>query len=73
VIAPADLYGSVQRGMRAEITPEAPGRGSFQAEVNVVDQVIDAASGTFGVSLTLPNPDHAIPGGLRCKVRFLVE
>lgn len=73
VIAPADLYGSVRRGMRAEITPEAPGRGSFAADVTVVDAVIDAASGTFGVGLTLPNPDHAIPGGLRCKVRFLVE
>jgi RND family efflux transporter MFP subunit len=73
VIAPADLYGSVRRGMRAEISPEMPGRGSFAAEVRVVDPVIDAASGTFGVSLELPNPEHGIPGGLRCKVRFLPE
>jgi RND family efflux transporter MFP subunit len=73
VIAPADLYGSVRSGMRAEVTPEAPGRGSFHAQVSVVDPVIDAASGTFGVSLSLPNPDHAVPGGLRCKVRFLPD
>jgi RND family efflux transporter MFP subunit len=73
VIAPADLYGSVRRGMRAEISPEMPGRGSFTAEVRVVDPVIDAASGTFGVSLELPNPEHGIPGGLRCKVRFVPE
>ena len=39
------------------------------------DQVIfiDAASGTFGVRLELPNPEQAIPGGLHCQVRFLAE
>jgi hypothetical protein len=36
----------------------------------VVDPVIDAASGTFGVRLELPNSDYRLPAGLRCKVRF---
>ena len=36
----------------------------------VIDRVIDAASGTFSVFLELPNPEHTIPGGLRCRVRF---
>jgi hypothetical protein len=35
--------------------------------------VIDAASGTFGVRLDLPNPDGQIPGGLHCTVKFLDE
>jgi membrane fusion protein (multidrug efflux system) len=35
-----------------------------------VDRVMDAASGTFGVRLQLPNPALALPGGIRCKVRF---
>jgi hypothetical protein len=35
-----------------------------------VDRVIDAASGTFGVRLTMPNPDGALPAGLKCTVVF---
>jgi hypothetical protein len=36
----------------------------------VVDQVLDAASGTFGVRLALPNPGQQLPAGIRCKVQF---
>jgi hypothetical protein len=36
----------------------------------VVDRVFDASSGTFGVRLELPNPNGAIPAGVRCKVEF---
>ena len=36
-----------------------------------VDRVVDGTSGTFGVRLELPNPDYAVPSGLRCQVRFL--
>ena len=32
--------------------------------------VIDAASGTFVVRLTMPNPQHALPAGLKCMVEF---
>jgi len=44
--------------------------GVHKARVVVVDKVIDAASGTFGVRLTLPNPGRRIPAGLKCKARF---
>ena len=40
------------------------------ANVIVVDRVIDAASNSFRVRLELPNPDNALPPGLRCKVEF---
>ena len=43
------------------------------APVTIVDRVVDAASGTFGVRLELPNPDRDIPVGLQCQVRFLTE
>jgi hypothetical protein len=36
----------------------------------VVDRVIDAASNTFRIRLTLPNSTQAIPAGVRCKVEF---
>jgi hypothetical protein len=32
--------------------------------------VIDAASNSFRVRLELPNPENALPPGLRCKVEF---
>ncbi len=73
VILPSALFGSVRPGTRAAIEPEFPGDEVHVAEIKIVDRVIDAASGTFGVRLELPNPDHAIPGGLHCQVRFLDE
>jgi RND family efflux transporter MFP subunit len=71
VILPAAMIGAVEQGMRAEILPEIPEAGVQIASVTVVDRVIDGSSGTFGVRLELPNPDHALPSGLRCQVHFL--
>lgn len=70
VIVPLELFGSISRGMEAVVRPEAPVGGTYTARVVIVDQVIDAASGTFGVRLELPNADHALPAGLKCSVRF---
>jgi len=42
----------------------------LQAEVVVVDHVVDAASGFFGVRLKLPNTDNSIRAGLECTIRF---
>jgi RND family efflux transporter MFP subunit len=69
VILPAKLYGHVQRGDRAEVVPETP-KQKFLARVAVVDRVINAASGTFGVRLELPNEKQLIPAGAKCKVTF---
>ncbi len=38
--------------------------------ISVVDPVLDAATGTFGVRLTVPNPDGAILAGQSCAVSF---
>ena len=65
------MFGKVTVGMRAHVMPEAPVNGVHTAKVTIVDRVIDAASGTFGVRLALPNPDYRLPAGLKCKVRFL--
>jgi RND family efflux transporter MFP subunit len=69
-IVPVDLFGSIKVGMQAEVRPEAPVGGVYNAKVKIVDQVIDAASGTFGVRLELPNPDYKLPAGLKCRVIF---
>jgi len=63
-------FGQIRSGSTAEVRPENPIGGVYAATVTVVDHVLDAASGTFGVRLMLPNPDLRLPAGIRCKVRF---
>lgn len=71
VILPVEMLGSVKSGMGATVKPEAPVSGFYTAKVKIVDRVVDAASGTFGVRLELPNPRYQLPPGLKCKVVFL--
>jgi RND family efflux transporter MFP subunit len=70
VYVPTAYYGRIQTGGKAEVRPEKPVGGVYTATVTVVDRVLDAASGTFGVRLTLPNPDLKLPAGISCKVLF---
>jgi RND family efflux transporter MFP subunit len=70
VIVPATLFGRVSPGTVADVTPEPALSEPRSARVTVVDRVIDAASGTFGVRLALPNPGYRLPAGLKCRVRF---
>ena len=70
VVLPVSLYGQVAVGSRGEVMPEAPIGGRYSAVVSVVDRVVDAASGTFGVRLEMPNRERRIPAGVRCRVRF---
>ncbi len=70
VFVPLTQFGRLHPGMPAEVYPEDPVGGSYAATVTVVDQVFDAASATIGVRLELPNPDYALPAGLKCRVRF---
>lgn len=70
VVMPASKFGAIRRGMTARIKPELPVGDKLLARVKIVDSVIDAASGTFGVRLELPNPDLRLPAGMRCKVFF---
>lgn len=44
---------------------------NYQAQVRRIDPVADAASGTYGIWLEMPNPDLTIPSGVRCKIDFL--
>ncbi len=70
---PVRLHGRVRIGTRATVVPDPPVGGEYVAEIRVLDEVFDAASGTFGVRLDLPNPDRALPGGVRCRVSFALE
>jgi RND family efflux transporter MFP subunit len=67
-VLPLARYGSIAVGDVATVHPAPPVGGSYTAAAEVVDPVIDAASDTFGVRLSLPNPHHTIPAGIRCTV-----
>jgi RND family efflux transporter MFP subunit len=69
VVLPVDYYRKLSIGMAGEVIPERLG-GRYPARVKVIDRVFDAASGTFGVRLELPNPRGTVPGGIRCQVDF---
>jgi RND family efflux transporter MFP subunit len=71
VIVPAEMFGSITKGMRAQVQLEYYSDPAHKATVTLVDKVIDPASGTFDVRAELPNPDQKIPSGLRCTVQFL--
>lgn len=73
VIAPVEMFGMVKSGMTAEIRLDPLLPGVYKAKVAVVDRVIDAASGTFGIRLELPNPGNKVPAGIKCKARFAVK
>lgn len=67
-IAPAASYGRIQVGQVGQVTPQLKQFGSLKATVVLVDKVVDAASNSFRVRLSLPNPGQDIPSGLRCTV-----
>ena len=67
VVLPVAMYSQIRRGMTMSILPEFPGAKARVAQVVLVDSLIEGASNTFRARLELPNPDHSLPAGLRCK------
>ena len=52
---------------------EAPLGGVNNGTVTIVDPVVDAASGTIGVRLEVPNPSLKLAAGAKCLVAFPLE
>ena len=67
LMVPTSRYGQIAAGDKVTIHPELPGAEPVVATVSHIDQVLDAASNSFRVRLKLPNPQHRLPAGLRCK------
>ena len=70
VIAQTEMFGKILPGMVADVRTNINPDVSLDATVDIVAPVIDAASGTFDILLSLPNPENKLPGGLRCKINF---
>ncbi len=69
-IAPIEYYDRLSVGDFVAILPEQPIGGTYRAQITVIDQVLDAATGTFGFRMKLPNENNHLPAGLRCMVEF---
>jgi len=69
VVLPAALFGQVKPGQKALVVSQVGG-GRYDAQVRMVDKVIDAGSGTFVARLELPNPQQKVPGGARCQAEI---
>jgi len=67
---PIAAFPLIKVGMKAEIRPSQPVGTVHMATVSVIDNVLDAASDTFGVRLLLANPKHEMPAGVNCTATF---
>lgn len=68
LMVPTAQYGTLSPGDQVMVRPELPNAPAVAATVQHVDRVLDAASNSFRVRLSLPNPEQRLPAGLRCKV-----
>jgi RND family efflux transporter MFP subunit len=70
VRVPQSMLARLERGDKAVVQPELLTE-ELECSVLTIDPVVDAATGSLRVRLSLPNPSLDIPAGLRCTVRFL--
>lgn len=68
VVIPASLYGTIRAGSSLTVTPDLPNAKPRLAKVVLVDSIIDGPSNTYRIRLDLPNPNHTLPAGPRCKI-----
>lgn len=75
LILPVEQMGTIEAGMKAEVRLDisAQSDDTHIAVVKSVDRVADAASGTFGVLLSMPNSGLRIPSGVRCNLNLIAE
>lgn len=66
---PASLYGTLAVGDRLDVVPEGALPAGL-ATIKSIDAVFEAISGTFFVTLSMPNADGARPAGLRCSLQL---
>lgn len=67
---PVGLWGGLTPQTPATVRLTQPEASEVEARITVIDKVLDAASGTFGLRLELANPGDSIPAGQRCLLRL---
>ncbi|WP_028470764.1 efflux RND transporter periplasmic adaptor subunit [Neptunomonas japonica] len=69
-VLPMEHYGQVQKNMLGGVFSELDPNDELQAKVIIIDPIGDTASGTFGVRLTIDNPENKIPAGMKCVLKL---
>ena len=69
-VLPASELGRFKVGQEATVIPETDPEKAVRAIVKAIDTMLDAASGTYGIELTLDNADGSIYAGQECELRF---
>ena len=67
VILPVESFGDIAKNDVIPVTIPMIGE-THEGKVDVVDEVVDTASGTYRVTLKIPNPEFSIPSGMRCDL-----
>lgn len=70
VILPQHVYRKVEPQMAIRIAPEIAELPEATAHIQTVDAIIDAASGTFGVSAQIDTPGAGLVAGINCLASF---
>jgi len=70
VVVPIDMFGKIQIGQDASVSADLPDAAPRSARVTEIDSVMDPASNTFRLRLSMDNADRTMPAGLRCKISF---
>ena len=73
VILPMAAFGKVKTGMKVDVSPELPVGGHYAGNVLIIDKIVDAGSGTFGVFLEIANPKLTVPAGVKCRAEFPIN
>ena len=73
VILPMHAFGKVKTGMKVNVHPELPVGGQYSGNVLIIDRIVDAASGSFGVFLEIANPKLTVPAGVKCRAEFPIS
>lgn len=68
-VSESDL-AKVTKGMPAEVTFDTYPDETFTGHVTMISPTVDVASRTFGVEITLPNPDNRILPGMFGRVQL---
>ena len=69
-ILPFKYFQDIQTGDTVNVVPESPFNQPISITIAKKDQVVDAASGTFGIVAYIDNTQHKLPGGILCQINI---
>jgi RND family efflux transporter MFP subunit len=67
-LLPVDVYGATAADQTVEVQLGLPVSQTLTARITVIDKVLNAAAGTFGIRAEIENADGAIPAGQTCTL-----